>query len=231
MNKYERKQQEYISKYGDIPLDYNERLLWMMDYYKINNKLAQEILSQRDDMLNQLQYYNYKVILYEEPEGAKRPRFRFCKKSITSGARDGFIHVYSPDASAGSNQMRKLVTENELYHLDRLICTPCVVTFNAYFKTPSYFNRKEIFLAEIGLEDPFTKPDFDNIAKKYSDMYNSNVWIDDALTKSGTVNKFYSILPRVEVDLYFLNMFQNRHQYNSISKRTDVTDIPYYGGI
>lgn len=229
MNKYQKKQMEYLNTYGDIPIEYRERLLWMMDYFKINDAQAQEIIAQRDDMMKSLYYNNYKVVLYEIPEGAKRPRFRFCKGTITSGAREGFVHVYSPDASAGSAQMKRLVSENELYHLDQLICTPCTVVFNAYFKTPSYFNKKEIFLAEIGMENPLTKPDYDNIAKKYSDMYNSNVWIDDMLTISGTVNKLYSILPRVEIDLYFMNMLQNKHQYNSISKRILNPDgVDYY---
>lgn len=234
MNKSQKKQLEYFDKYGDIPVDYNERLLWMMDYYKINQKQAQDIISQRDDMINQLQYFTYKVILYEEPEGAKRPRFRFCKKSISSGALDGFVHVYSPGASEGHNKLRRLLDSNEIYQLDSLVNTPCRIVFNAYFKTPSYFNKAEKFLAEVGLENPITKPDWDNIGKKYSDMYNSNVWIDDALTIGGQVNKYYSILPRVEVDLYFLNMYQNKHQYNNMIKRVeDLTRLQYYqyGGI
>lgn len=228
MNKYQKKQMEYLNKYGDIPIDYKERLLWMMDYYKITDQQSKEILQQRDDMLNSLYYNNYKVVLYELPEGAKRPRFRFCKSNISNGAREGFIHVYSPDASAGFRQMKRLIAENELYYLDQLINTPCTIIFNAYFKTPSNFNKKEIFLAEIGLENPITKPDFDNIAKKYSDMYNSNIWIDDALTISGTVNKFYSILPRVEIDLYFMNMLQNKHQYNSIINRVQNPELLKY---
>lgn len=229
MNKYKKKQIEYMNSFGDIPINYNDRLLWMVDKYKINKETANQIIAQRDDMLKTLSYNFYKVVLYERPEGAKRPRFRFCKANVAKGAANGFIHVYSPDAAAGFKQMRQLVTSNEIYYIDQLIHTPCIVTFNAYFKTPSYFNKKEVFLAEIGIENPWTKPDFDNIAKKYSDMYNSNVWIDDALTISGTVNKFYSILPRVEIDLRFLNMLQNKHQYDSIVNRVENPDtVKYY---
>lgn len=229
MNKYKKKQIEYMNSFGDIPINYNDRLLWMIDKYRINQTIADQIIAQRDDMLRTLSYNFYKVVLYELPEGAKRPRFRFCKSNVAKGATNGFIHVYSPDALAGFKQMRQLVTENEIYYIDNLIHTPCTVIFNAYFKTPSYFSKREVFLSEIGLENPVTKPDFDNIAKKYSDMYNSNVWIDDALTISGQVNKFYSILPRVEVDLYFLNMLQNKHQYDSIVKRVEnPEDVKYY---
>ena len=79
-------------------------------------------------------------------------------------------------------------------------------------------------MAEIGLDRPITKPDFDNIAKLYSDMYNSNVWLDDCLTIRGSVDKFYSILPRVEIDLRFLNGVYNKHQYNNIINRKDFTE-------
>ena len=44
----------------------------------------------------------------------------------------------------------------------------------------------------------------DNIGKKYSDMFNSNIWLDDKLVISGTVNKFLSELPRVEIYVRYL---------------------------
>lgn len=79
-------------------------------------------------------------------------------------------------------------------------------------------------MAEIGLNRPIVKPDFDNIEKLYSDMYNSNIWIDDALTISATIDKYYSILPRVEIDLNYLNAVYCKQQYDNIVKRKDYQD-------
>ena len=94
--------------------------------------------------------------------------------------------------------------------------------YNAYLKTPSNFNIIDIFLSEIGLERPnISKPDWDNIGKKYCDMYNHNIWLDDSMVITGTVNKYYSILPRVEIILRYLNVVYNKYQYNMVVNRKD----------
>ena len=52
-------------------------------------------------------------------------------------------------------------------------------------------------------------------------MYNNNVWLDDTLVIDGTVRKFYSILPRIEIKIKIhMNMLYTKYQYNStISKK------------
>lgn len=131
--------------------------------------------------------------------------------------------MYSINARDDFLYMRRLV-ETELLSLNNLISTPCIIEFDAYYKTPSSFSITDKFMAELGLIDPITKPDWDNIGKKYSDMYNHNVWLDDSLVKKGTVEKFYSILPRVEIRLKYLNCVFNKYQYNMITNRKDFED-------
>ena len=122
----------------------------------------------------------------------------------------------------------QMMTNEEFNELDELLCYPCFVEYDAFIKTPSSFNSTDTYLAEMGLIRPLCKPDFDNIAKKYSDMYNGNVWIDDSLVVEGTVRKYYSILPRVEIRLKWLNMLFNKYQYNSISKRVNNEEVQYF---
>lgn len=220
---------EYQEKYSHIPKDYNERLSWMYDNMNISEKKAAEIYDKRNMMVNSLYYKEFLVVLYEEPEGAKRPRFRLInRKNLASQAmaNSEFVHVYSPDAKEDNVYMKRLVG-SELLELDNFICTPCIVEYNTYHKTPSVYNTVDTFLAEIGLMRPMNKPDWDNIGKKYSDMYNGNVWIDDACVVTGIVNKFYSILPRVEIRLRYLNMVYNKYQYNSMIKKIDG-DLDYF---
>ena len=52
-------------------------------------------------------------------------------------------------------------------------------------------------------------------------MFNANVWLDDTLVIDGSVHRFYSILPRVEIQIKYLNMVYNKFQYNSIVNRKD----------
>ena len=113
--------------------------------------------------------------------------------------------------------------------MDRLIYTPCSIEFDAFFKTPASFNSIDTYLAELGCIRPICKPDFDNIEKKYSDMYNGNIWLDDSLVVDGIVRKYYSILPRVEIHLRYLNMLYNKYQYNSMIKRVEKgSNVDYF---
>ena len=224
-----QKEEEYRQKYGHIPIDYNERLEWMYDNLKISDKKAREIIDKRSTMMSSLYYRDITIVLFEEPEGTPRPRFRlinrqnFVNEAINNGQ---FVHVYSLNAKEDSLYMQRLV-DQDLVQIQELIWTPCIVEYNIYQKTPTVFNTVDTFLAEIGLIRPITKPDWDNIGKKYSDMFNHNVWLDDTLVISGTLNKFYSILPRVEIKLRYLNTLYNKYQYNMISKRTNQ-EISYF---
>lgn len=224
MKRRKQKEREYQEKYSEIPKDYHARLLYLYDKLHLNNTICEEIISKRDAMIDRLSYNEFFIVLYEEPEGSPRPRFRLVnRKNLANSAMTNsqFVHVYSITGAEDNKFMNRLVTEQDLMPLNQLICTPCNIVFDAFIKTPSAFNRVDTFLSEIGIIRPIPKPDWDNIGKKYSDMYNSNIWLDDSLVISGTVNKYYSILPRVEIHLRYLNMLYNKYQYSNIIKRCD----------
>lgn len=217
----QQKLNEYDEKYNHIPRDFKERLDWMVDRYNITPNKMDEIINKKRNMEYYLQYTRLKVVLYEDPEGAKRPRFRIIgKNNYMNAAMESpqFVHVYSPNAADDNKYMHQLVNE-ELEGLQWFVQTPCMVNINAYVKTPSSFNSVDTFLAEIGLHRKIIKPDWDNIGKKYSDMFNMNVWLDDDLVISGTANKYYSILPRIEIYIDYLNYATNYYQYSKITNR------------
>jgi Holliday junction resolvase RusA-like endonuclease len=214
---------QYEAKYQGIPTDYYQRLNYMCNQYEISESKYNKILAKKQCMLENLYYYDLNIILYEEPEGSPRPRTRIInRKNFMNEAmsNSSFVHVYSVTGKEDSVFMQRLM-EQDLLNLQCLIDTPCNVEFNCFFKTPNTFNVTDKFLAEIGLIRYIPKPDWDNIGKKYSDMYNHNIWIDDSYVIDGTVRKFYSILPRVEIRLRYLNTLYNKYQYNSLIKRKD----------
>ena len=223
-----QKQKIYDEKYKDIPINRYARLEYMCDLYNLSDAKMEEIYNAKNAILNNIYYTDLKiVVLLEEPEGTQRPRHVVTKSNFNKLAKSSdFIRVYSPNAAADSMYMKRLVGQ-ELDGLDQFIYTPCYAIYNAYFKTPSYYSINNIFLAEIGLDRPAKKPDWDNIGKKYCDMYNSNVWLDDELVTDGEVHKYYSILPRVEIDIKYLNCVYNKYQYNSISKRIGDNELHY----
>lgn len=236
MKRRQVKEVEYENKFSHIPIDFKERLSWLYDTLNISDTQAYEILQQRDQMLAQLRYIDTMIILFEIPEGSPRPRFRIVNRQNLSNmaiSNPSFVHVYSLTGKEDNMFMKRLMSKEEFDALDQIICTPCTVDISMYFKTPSYFNKNQIILAEIGLERPITKPDWDNGGKKYSDMFNANVWLDDTLVIDGYVHKFYSVLPRVEIKIRYLNMLYNQHQYRSIVNRVDYDssyDVKYFGG-
>ena len=224
-----QKQKEYFEKYGEIPIDNTERIAYMINKYNLSESKMNEILYKKEEMMKNLFFYQCTVVqLLEVPEGSARPRFTRLNKSNFNKAAIGndFVHVYTPHAAEDHMYMKQLC-DDDLIKLDYLINTPCVVTYDAFYKTPSYFNTTDIFLSEIGLIRPaIDKPDWDNVGKKYCDMYNHNVWLDDSLVYDGAVHKYYSILPRVEITLQYLNAVYNKAQYKKIISRKDYDNGP-----
>lgn len=217
-----------------IPKDYQERINWIIDTYKISDAKLKDIIDTKNKMLQQMYYMpELFVVIYEIPEGSPRPRARFIKSkgnNILANARSNprFIQVYSITGAADKKFMQEFKTNSDFDFLESLIYTPCSVKYDAYFKTPSIFNSKEKMLAELGMIRPLSKPDFDNVEKKYSDMYTGNIWVDDSIVIESNFNKYYSELPRIEITLRYMNMLYNKYQYKSASKRLGLDDIKFF---
>jgi hypothetical protein len=229
-----QKTEIYNQKFSMIPKDYQERINWIIDTYKISDAKLKDIIDTKDKMMQQMYYMpELFVVIYEIPEGSPRPRARFIKSkgnNILANARSnpGFIQVYSITGASDKKFMQEFKTNSDFDFLESLIYTPCSVKYDAYFKTPSIFNSKEKMLAELGMIRPLSKPDFDNVEKKYSDMYTGNIWVDDSIVIESNFNKYYSELPRIEITLRYMNMLYNKYQYKSASKRLGLDDIKFF---
>lgn len=231
MKRRKQKAEEYEQRFSDIPRDYYERLDWLCNKLHLTQNKMDTIISQYYSMRNQLYYQSLFIVLYEIPEGSPRPRFRLVNRKNLANmalANPNFVHVYSPTGAEDNKFMKRLLSQADFDYVNSIIYTPCNVTYTAFFKTPSYFNAIDTYLAELGVHNPITKPDWDNIGKKYSDMSNGNLWLDDRLVVRGVVEKYYSVLPRIEIRLDFLNMMTNKYQKQSIQNIYDG-DIRYYG--
>lgn len=234
MKSRKEKMLEYAQKYSHIPRDYVERLEYLYDTLGIDDDKSDEILAARDRYINSTYFEAIRMVMYEVPEYTPRPRARLINRKgiINSIGSNSFIQVYSITGRANREYMKVFKQEN-LGYLEQLLCTPCDIEYRAYFPTPSYYNKTQIFLAEIGVDRPLIKPDFDNIEKSYSDAFTGNIWIDDIVVVDATFRKYYSILPRMEIDLKYSNQLCNQYQYKAMVKRKDFTEdmsIDYFGG-
>lgn len=226
---------QYMNRYGAIPRDRVQRLEYLFDTLNIDDAKADEILQYRNNFINSTYYTTLHIVLYEEPEHTPRPRARIVHRSNLINAATGsndFIQIYSITGRENKEFM-KMYTQQNINELDQLLCTPCDIEYRVYFPTPRYYNKTQVIMAEIGLDRPIIKPDFDNIEKSYADAFTGNIWIDDIVVIDATIRKYYSVLPRVEIILKYQNHLYNNHQFKSMIKRKDFPDgaiVDYFRG-
>ena len=100
-----------------------------------------------------------------------------------------------------------------------MIITPMYFEVNAYLPTPASMKIEDKILAELGYIRPISKPDFDNLAKTYSDMLTGVLIYDDALIIEGTSKKFYSLKPRIEVKIKYMKDFDSLFNWKKIDSK------------
>ena len=77
----------------------------------------------------------------------------------------------------------------------------------AYFKIPKATPKLKVRLMKQGVIRPLKAPDWDNIGKIICDALNGIAYKDDSRVVYGSVEKFYSDNPRVEVILMDSEVF------------------------
>ena len=225
----EQLEEEYQAKFGDIPTDYNARLNYMIDKYHVSPKQMDQIIEKKRNMLFNMAFFDYMILDLSLPRIKPRPRTRIIHRKNymdVAAANPMMVHVYSPHARDEMNSMHRLIGD-ELEALHLFIQTPCTIVLNCYEKTPEAFTVTDKFLCELGILPSISHNDGDNYLKCASDRLNTNLWLDDSLVISATVNKFYSILPREEIYVKYLNVVPNKNQYKAITGRKDFNpDYP-----
>lgn len=94
-----------------------------------------------------------------------------------------------------------------------MVSTPCKVDLRLFIKTPSSFSKLQTCLAELGIIRPWTRNgDVDNFEKAIYDQIQPNekrghagILADDSLIIENHTQKFYSINPRSEVEITFMD--------------------------
>lgn len=203
MKKTKRKNIErYKKEFQDIPIDQVDRIYEYMESRKFNKKNIEHLYSRIKDISGIKEKY-IKIVFYIIPEATPRPRM-------------GIGHFYVKNAKS-NNDFVKLMVKNkkDLYHF---ITTPCEFIVKNYFPIPKSFNKTDTLLAEMGLIDVITRPDWDNLGKTYSDMVQKYILADDSLITIGSSYKFYSLKPRVEIFIKYKENHSCKHNKKLIEK-------------
>lgn len=211
---------EYSNEYTQIEVD---KCLRLSNY--INNSFKYKDLEKLAHMVYKLKteemYKELSFILYEYPMKYHRHRVEWKTRRL-----------YSPNAKENHDFFEGIFKDLvQIKH--SIICTPCIIDIKCYFPIPKSFNKYESVLAEMELVEYIKTPDFDNLGKSYCDMQNAITFLDDSLIIDGRIRKFYSLKPRVEINIKYKEKHSIKKNYQSIvnsvlfEKYRDSVNIDY----
>ena len=136
-----------------------------------------------------------RIVLLGEPQGKGRPRSRIA----ATKAGKQYIAVYTPRETVKYETALALAGRNAMKRRPPLT-GPLRVIVTATMGVPESWSGKKKIEALHGGIRPCVSPDWDNIGKCL-DALNGIVWHDDKQIVSGTIEKVYGQLPRIEVDV------------------------------
>lgn len=184
----------YEKEFGHISKIFQERLDFILGNKKNNQKFIEE-LKKSERQIKRIKWKSINLILWKIIRPQARPR-------TTSAG--GFTHIYVPNAKSYSDWFSKYAKEHNLPTIN----TPCCLNLKIYEKTPNSYSIKNKYLAENGLLKPWKRTgDFDNYAKGIADFIQHGLLTDDCLIIESKIELFYSIKPRVEIELRWMEKF------------------------
>ena len=190
---------EYREKYAYLPSTQSE----LIEYLEKNLKLDKNKIEAEEEKIKSIQWERVFIEANLVPHGSPRPRY----SSVT-----GTFYV------KGAKKMKRFFEKIIQEHM--IICTRVEYVLKAYMPTPtSTMNNTEIYLAEKGLILPISTSDWDNLAKTYTDCLQDILLLNDNIINPGHVYKYYSIKPRIELEI----LFQSNYDSNYNQKKSQNT--------
>ena len=171
---------------------------------KMESEYSDSILNNVAKAINDFQHIKWKIVRFTvniEPKPSQRPRL--CGRRI-----------YVPGASRNTAFFHKyMMPELKDVWIDK----PCIIDMDVFMKTPESFTKTQKMLAELKILRPWTHTgDIDNLMKSYMDMIQGNkkrghvgIMSDDCLVIGTTSNKYYSVSPRVEITIKYMDRIPN----------------------
>ena len=196
---------EYHEKYGSIPKNFMERLSWLYQETNFNEKQLKTLLEKIDELAN-VQWEELNYVFYMTPKPSPRPRYS-----------SNTFHFYVGGARLNKEIMENFVEQHS--EMECVISTPCSLDTKVYMPTPKGMNAMEKIAAELELIHNVNAPDWDNLGKNYCDMVQDVLVSNDSLVFRGCVEKFYSILPRIEVTIRFMKSYDCKYNKRTIENR------------
>jgi hypothetical protein len=78
-----------------------------------------------------------------------------------------------------------------------------ILKSSLYISTPKSFTKKCKYIAEMKILRPIVTPDLDNVEKIVNDAIKAFIIYDDAQIVTNITEKYYSVKPRMEVEIIY----------------------------
>lgn len=203
---------DYEKMYGNIPKNIYERFIYLKNLWKLSDVDVSNVNEKIKKTLSKRSWNVYEFTFYIVPEAAPRPRVSSRGIFYVKGAKQDYIFF------------EKYLKDNYDEYIP--VVTPCNFYCEAYMPIPENMNKIEKVLAELNIINPVSIPDWDNIGKKYCDMVQKNLIINDSLVIDGRVKKLYSSKPRVYIRIEFLNKHDSKYNKNKIESWKHYKENP-----
>lgn len=124
-------EKDYENSYGDIPVEYYDRLEWLIQETKYKRPKV-SIFDRIQEILN-IPWKTITFTIYLVPKPTPRPRFT---------SKGNFFYVVG--AKNNKKYFRKFMRDYDW----EVIYTPCIFQVNTYYPIPASMQKQEKLLAE-----------------------------------------------------------------------------------
>jgi Holliday junction resolvase RusA-like endonuclease len=188
--KTNRLHREYQQKFGDIPDTVEERVALIKSEKRWTDKNEQDLLKLKRK-LKRVKWKEMEFTIFIEPRPSARPRFTFMGRTYVPHAADN--GTFFSDIFMAENPDIPRIT------------TPCYIYADVYALTPKSYNRVDKILYEEKLLENVSRKDIDNYAKSVLDMIQHGLLSNDNLVIDIKGHKYYSIKPRIECVIRYMD--------------------------
>ncbi len=198
---------EYFDKYGGLPDTRDQLISFIANSYNLDLDAA----CRAKIFIESQPWKHLDLILPIEPRPTPRPRY--------SRKIHGF---YVKGASENKRYIERMINQYEI------ICTEIEFNVVVYQPTPIHsMSHSEVLLAEMGVVKPITTADWDNLGKTFSDMLQGQLMLNDCLITKGSVSKFYSIRPRVEIGIDYKSGYDSKFNRKRIESTKAYENLQF----
>ncbi len=186
----------YREKYGHLPSTQDQ----LLDVIKDTLRLDYKKIEEEEQRILSIPWEEIDIEALIIPKGTPRPRYSSVTHTFyVKGAKDTKRYFAS------------------IINANRIICTRVEYSLTLYMPTPTTsMTNTEIYLAEKGILRPLTTSDWDNLAKTYTDCLQDVLIINDNIINPGSVEKFFSIKPRVLIQLRYQCGFDSKYNQRKL---------------